>query len=169
MWRRTYQLSFMMKKKYVWFYYHSIKKRFLDFPMFYFLLPNPKPWSFIIMPLPESIPWNHLSTIQFWCTECSHHQHPFSTPTESSRLWKHVCVIVLLQSFLMILCYYKVMFQLSMFVFFNSTTIFSWHLPAFKWKMNSVVFKNPPFLKQFCNIRIYTGEFKIKNKILMQF
>lgn len=111
------------------------------------------------MPSPGSVPWNHLSMIQFRCSECSRHQLPFPIPTESSRLWKHVCVIEPLQSFLMTLCYYKVMFQLPVFVFFDSTAMLGWYLPAFKRKANSVVFKIL-FRKWFCNKWMDIVEFK---------
>lgn len=66
----------------------------------------------------------------------------------------------------MTLYYYKVMFQLSMFVF-NSTTIPGWYLLDFKRKMNSVVFKILS-LKWFYNIGIDTGDLKVKNLVLMQ-
>lgn len=58
----------------------------------------------------------------------------------------------------MTLCYYKVMFQLSMFFFFNTTTILGWYQLAFKRKATRS-FKIL-FLKWFCNIGIDTGDFK---------
>lgn len=80
------------RKKSVWPYYNSTKKRFLNFPMLCFHFPSvhQKPWSFTIMPSLGSIPQNHLSMIQFLWNECFHHQLPFPIPTESCRFWKHV-------------------------------------------------------------------------------
>lgn len=122
LWRLTQGSSLTVRKKSVWPYGHSRKKRFLDFPRLHFHLPSlRKPWSFPIMPSPGLMPWNHFSMIQFRCREYSRHQLPFPIPTESSRLWKYVCVIEPLQSSFMTPCYRGVSFQFSVFVFFNST------------------------------------------------
>lgn len=122
LWRMTHGLSLMVRKKSVWPHCHSTEKipGFSQAPLL--SSKRQKPWSFSIMPSPGSMPWNHLSMIQFQCSEYSRHQLPFPIPTESSTLWKHVCIIEPLQSFFVTLCYYRVMFQLSMFVFFNSST-----------------------------------------------
>lgn len=123
--RMTWGVSTMMKKKSVWPYYHSVKRTFSDFHSV-FIVQASKLWSFAIMPSPESMPRNHLSMIQFWFSEYSHHQLPFPIPTESSRLWEFVCVTEPLQSFFMTLLLQSHVSAFNVFFFFNSMTDNTW-------------------------------------------